>query len=558
MDLLERLRAKGQSRQNTIAQHLPRYWPVPHSAELDRVLALPVEDRPEHPAVTQVERPGCDMPLYPIQRRALSAAAYQRGAFIPIPVGGGKTLVAALIPTVCQLKNALILTTAAMVRESSGLMRSYRKGFRLRRDFTVLSYDALSSPDQSGVLERLQPSAIIADECQALSNRDAARTGRFLRYMAAHPDVEFYALSGSITRRSILDYSHLLKLALARGSPLPRGWPEAVEWSEALDVGRSRDAGALKRFMGPDDKDVRTAYARRLRSTPGVVVGSGQSYTGPLKLETLPASAPSMTPAIRDALRTLRDAWETPDGRWLVHSIEYAAAERSLKLGGYYVQHWPKSVSPEAIERWKEARTEYARALRQFLRYRKKTGLDSPALIAAAVERDDASTAHLRPLYCAYQEALASIPPPVQRWRWVDRSVVEFAAEALATRLVQIVWSGPVAVGQAIAKLAGVPYFGAGDEGIMTYHRACVASWRAHGTGRNLQQYARALGIGVPSQGAQWEQLLGRQHRPGQKQPVHFYLLAREKTYLRKATRDAEYIEQTTGAEQKLLHCERI
>ena len=51
---------------------------------------------------------------------------------------------------------------------------------------------------------------------------------------------------------------------------------------------------------------------------------------------------------------------------------------------------------------------------------------------------------------------------------------------------------------------------------MLTGREAVCASPRAHGTGKNLQQFARNLVANPPSDGATWEQLIGRTHRQGQ------------------------------------------
>ena len=77
------------------------------------------------------------------------------------------------------------------------------------------------------------------------------------------------------------------------------------------------------------------------------------------------------------------------------------------------------------------------------------------------------------------------------------------------------------AFGRAVAEAGDFPFYGAGDvaaAGILQENgkRTVVASIKAHGTGRNLQAFCRNLVANPPSDGATWEQLLGRTHRQGQ------------------------------------------
>ena len=85
---------------------------------------------------------------------------------------------------------------------------------------------------------------------------------------------------------------------------------------------------------------------------------------------------------------------------------------------------------------------------------------------------------------------------------------------------------------------------------------AVVASIRAHGTGKNLQQFARAHVANPPSDGATWEQLLGRLHRTGQEADEVTFSTYRHTEAFRAAVEKArdlsEYIEGTLGTTQRL------
>ena len=103
-----------------------------------------------------------------------------------------------------------------------------------------------------------------------------------------------------------------------------------------------------------------------------------------------------------------------------------------------------------------------------------------------------------------------------------------------------------------------IPYFGAGDERIKTYKGPCAASVRAHGTGKNLQQFNEALIMGFPSSGKTVEQLLARLHREGQKADLvkfNFYAHSKENLdALEKALGDAAFVKATSGSDQRILN----
>jgi len=121
-----------------------------------------------------------------------------------------------------------------------------------------------------------------------------------------------------------------------------------------------------------------------------------------------------------------------------------------------------------------------------------------------------------------------------------------------------IVWVEHVPFGMKLSELSGIRYFGAGDHvEILTHTGPMIASIRAHGEGRNLQRYRRCLVIAPPDMGATWEQLLGRNHRPGQKADEVEWEVCLQAPELwasfKNALIDAKYIQETQGKNQKLL-----
>jgi hypothetical protein len=90
--------------------------------------------------------------------------------------------------------------------------------------------------------------------------------------------------------------------------------------------------------------------------------------------------------------------------------------------------------------------------------------------------------------------------------------------------------------------------------------RSIVASIKAHGTGKNLQMFSRNLIANPPSNGAEYEQLIGRTHRYGQQSDVtvEIYQHTPElREAFEAAMEHATYVHQTTGALQRLIFAER-
>jgi hypothetical protein len=118
-----------------------------------------------------------------------------------------------------------------------------------------------------------------------------------------------------------------------------------------------------------------------------------------------------------------------------------------------------------------------------------------------------------------------------------------------------LVWYQDAAVGDALGR-AGLAVYGPGTAPEHHQGAAAALSIRAHGTGRNLQRWARNLVLTPPSAGDGWEQLLGRTHRPGQTaDTVRFDVLAHHATIraaFDTARAEARFIESTMGTSQKL------
>lgn len=572
--------------------------PVSNSAELQRIQALPRRINATGEIAAMVTRPNAKMTLRPIQARALSEARASRGLFAPIAVGQGKTLTAALLPTVLELERAVILTNAGLVAQAEHLMREYAEHFYIRRDIRWLSYGILSSPQQFAILDEIKPTLIVADECQALASSNAARTKRFNRYLKDHPETVFCAMSGTITKRSLKDFSHLLSLALKDRTPLPRDWATITEWAEAVDVSdRPRPPGALVELMTPEharewlhthDLDAvrrgmlylrgaaqrqhdpeseegagiqelgRECIRRRMTETPGVVASSRNDLECRLQIEIVPAPD---CPLIERALKEVGRKWERPDGELLTFGLEIARVTRHVRLGGFYRWVWPASVSPAQRTEWLAVRAAWRALLRAFLQRQARPGLDSPYLVESALRRgeDIGFDVNSRAAFSEWECMRATIDLPPTEWVWISDAIIDQSVAAIRASKPMIVWADTVSVGEEIARKAQVPWYGAGQEaqrGILaeTGNRSIVASIKAHGTGRNLQCFDRALVVGGPSSGAIWEQLLGRLHRPGQQaEVVTFSLLSSFEEELKTAKRDAKFIEHTTGNAQKLL-----
>ena len=183
---------------------------VRRSKEWDRICSLPTT-RPHTPI------PDLDTadpkPLREVQTRSLVACA-GGGAFLPIQVGGGKTLITLLAPQVMQANRPILLLPASLIEKTERDRQEYAKHWKVAKHLRFVSYESLGRVRMAQELENYHPDLIIADEAHRLKNPRAACTRRVARYMKDHPTVPFVALSGTIMRHSIKDFAHLLIWAL--------------------------------------------------------------------------------------------------------------------------------------------------------------------------------------------------------------------------------------------------------------------------------------------------------------------------------------------------------
>lgn len=526
---------------------------VVRGAEFRRIEALPRRLSPTIDLIklTQyLKTPGGTQTLRLNQAEVLADLYDFGGAFGMQGVGAGKTLVSLLAPVVMEAKRPVLLVPASLKYKTEAQdIPFYRQHWRLHPDLRVLSNQTLQTLQNKDLLKRFMPDLLILDEAHEYRNRKAARTKRLLGYLKENPETKLLVLSGTLTKRSIQDYWHLLKHALPRQCPLPLHWQELVEWSEALDQDipdhRRRAPGALMRFC-ENGENVRQGFRRRLVETPGVVATVESSCDASLNLTQ--RRTPVVPAVVVQAFDALRRTATTPSGDELTDQMNVWRRCKELAYGFYYRWVWPDG-RPDGD--WLEARKNWRRFVRKTIEHNRR-GLDSEkgvrdAVAAGVIECEDYAP------WAAVRERWKPHPP--REAVWISDYLLADAQEWLAEHH-GLVWVEHDAVGRRLEKVTGYPYFGAGDDRIVTHKGPCIASVHAHGKGQNLQRYTRMLMLACPSGGDVWEQLVGRSHRQGQEaDEVDFevYLHCRELWQaFEKARGDSRYIEDSMGQKQKL------
>lgn len=550
---------------------------VQPSADLDRVVELPSRELDLSFDLTQALRTSVGtMKLRPHQTAALLEAARCGGLLAPLGCGFGKTLVSLLLPTVLDSKCAVIMIPAALreqllLRDLPALARHWQIRLSV---IHVVSYSILQNAKRADILERIRPDLVVADECQNVRNAGTARTRRFKRYLRAHPEVRLCAMSGTMTTRSLRDYAHLAEFALKRGSPLPLHFPTVMEWASAIDVGDDpTPMGELHRLCRPGET-VRSGFRRRLVATPGVVATEESALGNSLVFLERPIEPP---PKVTEELARFRQKWCRLDGEEIEDALAFARVARQLAAGFFYRWRWPhcyncggksggcsscdNNAKGEVVDlQWLRARQEWHREIRAYLNHSARPGFDSPLLLAQAA----AAGRWKSQAWPAWLLVRHRATPPVETV-WIDDFLVQDAVR-WGREQTGIIWYEHDAIGQKIAEVGRLPFFGPGPEASARllveaekpHAQTIVASIKAHGTGKNLQAWSSQLITTPPSNGAIWEQMLARTHRPGQQADeveVYVYRHTVElREALEKAKKDAQYIEETTGQVQKLCY----
>lgn len=496
---------------------------------------------------------GGRMKLRPLQTAALWEAQQNNGGFFPISVGGGKTLIALLLPEAMNSKRAVLLVKPELRNQL--LKRDiplYRKHFNLplNRIF-VVAYSELSSAKKAEILERIKPDLVICDEGHKLRIKSSARTRRFLRYMKKYPTTRLVTLSGSFMRRSLMDYAHLLTLALKDKAPIPNNYKDLEDWAEAIDITEDpKPPGVLSQFCTPEE-NVREGFQRRLTETPGVVASTDSSIGTSLLIIERALEKPSK---VESALKDLYATWQIEEEE-LTDAMSLMRVARQLCCGFYYKWDWPGGIKDEE---WVRARRAWHREIRGRLLHTNISGMDSPLLLFNAA-RDGRWKSETFGGWVAVKDRPE--PPTIPVWidHYMLKDAIRWGRQQIKNGEGGIIWYEHHVIGEMIARAGGWNLYGQGaDASLVDKNKepVIVCSIKAQSEGKNLQSWSKALVTSPPASGAAWEQLIGRLHRPGQQADeveYHVYLHTPEfKNAFEKALEDAVLIEETQGQRQKL------
>lgn len=540
---------------------------VDRSGEFLRISALPVREwTPEQAQEAadyltgELRAPGGTMKLRPLQGVALVEAALFGGMTAPLGVGHGKTILSLLLPTLLHAVRPVLLLPAHLIKKTEREIAHLRIHWKLHPGLRMVSYQKLGRKEYANLLETYLPDVVIADEAHRIKNPKAAVTRRVARYMTGHRETKFFPMSGTLIKRSLRDYAHLVAWSLKDGAPVPLSWTELDHWANALDEKVSMfnrfAPGALYDFATDVEKKTETplraarlGFGRRLRSTPGLVA----SRDGDVDASIFVTSEADVNSEMEHHFHNLRDNWETPDGWPVTDGFSAWRHARELALDFHYI--W----DPRPPQEWLEKRYVWCKFVREVLRTNRRD-LDSEDQVAqACIHHPDWYGDEEYREWRAIRDSFKPTSVPV----WHSGRAIERAANWLGEKRGRLVWVEHVEFGEALSRISGASFHrgkGLNKEGRFIDDLAgesAILSIEPNLEGRNLQAWNENLVVSPPPNGLRWEQLIGRTHRPGQEaDEVHvtFWTLCREHhTAITQALRDARLTEDTMGQSQKLL-----
>lgn len=517
----------------SLPQH-PMYHRV--EADVERIHSLetvPPFDAEDTELAERVTRRVSGLPtppgaprLLPIQAAALDRIERERGGWVAVDVGGGKTVIGMCAPTVLGVAgSAVAFVPATLYDQTVSDYAVWSQVFGVLPP-EIMTYESMSRANQQHYLRERRPRLLILDEAHKLKDPTTTRTKRFAAFIEEYRPM-VVAMSGSFSPSGkVADYAHIARWALGDRSPVPLDDTHLLGLDTAIapiSRGGSFDTSEARAVWAawdpPRDKDrqtdLRTAVRRRLHTAPGCVWSSVSSCSTPLigTHWTHP-----LTDTTQAAVDGVKDEWTLPDGTELVSALEVGLQTNALPFGFFLTWDWDAVGGYD--DPWNVARLGWSRAVRGYLQFRAvRGGPDSPLLIEQAVRTGGIDDPTVVAAYQAWQEQRHKEPPP-PKVVWYDEEQGRTTAEALrAVEPGTLIWYQNPAMRQVLA-WAGIPTRGAGQPAPNDPSTSWGVSIQSHATGWNLQMFRRNLILQPPGSPGTWQQLIGRTHRHGQRYPV--------------------------------------
>lgn len=507
--------------------------------------------------------------LFELYSNIVEGKTLDPGLLGHVEVGGGKTLITLLAPTLIQLAwnvtrpGQLVraaLVVPANLRNHKTLKLEvpfYGRHFNIYdwHEENVLSYQQLGRAQAAEELEKKMFNVLVFDEVHWIKNQNAAVSARILRYLERYPETIVVALSASLTKEKIEDFGHIARMSLGESSPLPLFNDELRDWGRVLNhvTDDEMQPGAL-RFFCEGDETPRAGFQRRLAETPGVIISREADLSTGLTITERQLKKPP--PAIIGALLSdMKSTKKTPGEDIIVSGLEMSRHRKELVCGFFYRWLWPNNT-PDL--EWLAAR----KAWRKFVRWAiREAGSSNVAGLIFDSEKQVRAAVLAGQIECDENqwEDWALIKDrcnPQLQAVWVDEFLIDEIERWMdESKEPGIVWTQHNAILNKLRKRGRIVYGGGQDE-IVYETKTCVASLDAHKEGKNLQAFSRNLFVVPPMSGLAWEQAIGRTHRQGQQASevkvevfMHSYDLW---SAFRAAQSESAYVREIMGTKPRL------
>jgi len=629
-------------------------------AEVRRIVDLPITKQLTEDDVRHISRHYLSEEhfnkgdrLRPEQAMAMIHYNDYGGIFVTLGVGGGKTLICFMVANDCYKKiiaqrqqgttdkeaRILIVVQANLLTKFENDVTFMRKFLKElppiyilggvskqkrtmlaksgRRGVYVCSYHTLQSKDATDILNSVKPCQIICDEAQNVAGtKDSARAKRFRTYVNEQQP-EVVPLSGTMTRKSVMEYYFLSKAALGKYNFLPNSYTMATEWAGVLDsvaasMGDFRNdnmprPGPInwlptwchthfpKVELPPNLVGFRRAFAHRMTSAPGVICSTQEDPVGKqLIFHNNPCKGMETAegwPVLKDHLEVLTEDFVTPSGEELSCAMNVWGYRYQMEATGFFYDlYWrdPETIAKskglslsaaeDVLERSKEYHEKhktYQATLRRWLSESSRPKLDTPALVGSNMKHHRSKYVgdDLYQAWITWKEA-AFIGMEVRQQKPVR--VCDFKIKQVATDAKKnikrggIIWYQHTEMGYWMMdelRKVGVPATHCpSEEGAHKFLEDThgmsgtwiVASLGGHSTGKDLQWgFCDNYFLQVPVSASLIEQTIGRTHRPGQPEDAvncYFYMATDfDIAHFNVVLKDTAYVQQSTTGKMKLM-----
>ena len=487
--------------------------------------------------------------LRPVQLKALALIAHYRRGFFSIGVGHGKTIISLLTPMVCRSYRALLFIPSTLVDQLTKVDIPFlEKQFNIKFDWcciqgesqhsrlkmmnqhrlTIFPYSYLSVEDTEDLLNAANADLIVLDECHYLKNFTSARTKRFIKFLHKNSAISLVSMSGTILKRSILDYHHLINFATRQFSPVPERWVDATEIQDLIaddnfnGYGNSDFLAAVDPSM-PDSRgvifieDARALIKKLFISSPLTVLTENQSVDCSLYIDPLISNLP-IPKIVTDTITRVSETWNSPSGDEIGDYLTLTNQLAQISSGFYYRLYWAPGTPEESIY-CHEMQNQFIKKVRSWIRTRHRPKLDTLGLVTTAIQNFEIHDSELLEAYKLWVESTpAKLVERKQEIHWISDYKIEYTKNWVVSNKDGIIWYKWDAVGAKLKEALPYATFCPANCPIENLQKMgiLICSF-GHVEGKNLQHHNNNLLFDIPTNGAQMEQLIGRTHRQGQK-----------------------------------------